>query len=79
MPAPIADIITKIMAALPASWRTSTAGYVGLAVVVVMTAMALRKDREPDWNVVVGLTVTSLGLISARDNKVTSKQAGAEP
>lgn len=65
------------------SWRTSTSGTLAL-VLVVITAVKLGLDGKlAEINFVqvmealIGLAI-SFGLIAARDNKVSSEQAGAK-
>lgn len=63
-----------------ASWKTSAAG-VGAILTALGTACTYQFDNDPttspDWAVVVVAIVAGLGLLFARDNKVSSEQAGA--
>lgn len=56
------------------SWKTSAAGLVA----IISTAVS---NFKPEWspivNQIIGIAV-GLGLLSARDNNVTSEQAGAK-
>lgn len=54
------------------SWRTSVAGIAAIAMAV---APALGVHIPPE----VPAVLAGLGLMAARDNKVTSEQAGAKP
>lgn len=61
------------------SWKTTTAGVLAIVAAVAMAVSAyLDGDPAtvPDWeSAVAGLA--GIGLLFARDNKVTSEQAGA--
>jgi hypothetical protein len=62
------------------SWKTTMVGILTLVGAIVTGAIALL-DSDP--TTVVDLTtiiqaITGLGLMVARDNKVTSEQAGAK-
>jgi len=63
------------------SWKTTTAG-VGAILVALGSAMTAMFDADPltvpDWGAVVAAIIAGIGLISARDNNVTSEQAGAK-
>jgi hypothetical protein len=56
------------------SWKTSAAGIVAVAAVVITQFFPQYHDL---FDKVVGVAV-GLGLLAARDNNVTSKQAGVE-
>jgi len=64
------------------SWRTTLAG-IGAILVAVGTAVSAMFDNDPatmpEWGAVVAACIAGFGLIFARDNKVTSEQAGAKP
>lgn len=64
-----------------ASWRTTLTG--GLpAVIVILTQLLYLIDNDPKTVFSVATVISALGLlgvsVTARDNRVTSKQAGAE-
>lgn len=63
------------------SWKTTVAGICSI-VVAGATALGALLDADPatvpDWSVVVAAVVAGMGLISARDNKVTSEQVDAK-
>lgn len=66
---------------MKASYRTSLFGAGGLLTVAVNVAnMLLDGDpaTNPDWSVVIATVVTAAGLLFARDDKVSSEQAGAK-
>ncbi len=63
------------------SWKTTALGVSAFITVASQAATALL-DNDPltlaDWPAVVAAGIFMVGLILARDNNVTSKQAGAE-
>jgi hypothetical protein len=63
------------------SWRTSTSGILAI-VVAVGTAVQLLIDgnpaTNPDWGTVGAAVLAGVGLLTARDNKVSSESAGAK-
>jgi len=63
------------------SWRTTTAGVLGaLGLILPAIAAAIDGDpaTDPNWGVVVPSAIAALGLLFARDNKVSSENAGAK-
>lgn len=64
------------------SWRTTLAGLLA-ALTVCGPELAKLLDDDPAtmpaWGLVLGAVVIGLGLGAARDNRVTSEQAGAKP
>ncbi len=67
---------------IPASWRTTLAGISTILAALAIAGKAFF-DTDPatnvDWSQLSLAITAGLGLINARDNKVTSAQAGAEP
>lgn len=66
---------------MKASWRTTAAGIVAILVAVLGAATPLLDTdpaTNPDWTSVSAAIAGGLGLIFARDNKVTSEEAGAK-
>lgn len=66
---------------MKASWRTTLFGTGGLVAVLAATASALLDGNpatNPDWTLVVAAASTAIGLLFARDDKVSSEQAGAK-
>ena len=61
------------------SWRT-TGGGIALALSAIATALTALTDNNPatnvDWVSVGGQIAAAWALIQARDNKVSSEQAG---
>lgn len=62
------------------SWRTTTAG-IGAILIAVGSALGAQFDSDPatvaDWGAVIAAVIAGIGLLFARDNKVTSEQAQA--
>lgn len=65
---------------MKSSWKTTAAG-IGAILVAVGSALTATFDADPatvaDWGAVVAAIIAGAGLIMARDNNVTSEQAGA--
>lgn len=64
------------------SYRTTSAGILAIIAALATAAHAeLDNDpmTQPNWEFVGAAVFGGIGLILARDNKVTSKDAGAEP
>ena len=63
------------------SWKTTLAG-VGAIMVAVGAALAAHFDSDAstvaNWGAVMAAVIAGIGLIVARDNGVTSEQAGAK-
>jgi hypothetical protein len=63
------------------SWKTSAAGIAAI-VAALATAVGALFDADPltmpDWGAVAAAVMAGIGLIAARDNGVTSEQAGAK-
>ena len=63
------------------SWKTSSAG-IALIVAAIATAVAHQFDSDPntiaDWTTVIGLVIGGVGALFARDNDVSSEEAGAK-
>jgi hypothetical protein len=64
---------------MTASWRTSLFGASGLVIVLANTiARLLDGDptTNPDWAAVAAAISACIGLLFARDHKVSSEEAG---
>ena len=63
------------------SWKTTAAGWATF-IAALATQLNVEWDGDPltvaNWGIVVAALFLALGLTAARDNGVTSKQAGAE-
>lgn len=63
------------------SWQTSAAG-IGAILSAVGLAIQYMNDGDPatnpEWGALVPAIIAGLGLIFARDNKVTSEDVGAK-
>lgn len=63
------------------SWKTTIAG-IGAILVAAGSALSALFDMDPqtvpDWGAVLSAIIAGIGLITARDNNVTSEQAGAK-
>lgn len=63
------------------SWKTTVAGIAAI-VTALSTAVGALFDADPltlpDWGAVAAAVMAGIGLIAARDNKVSSEQAGAK-
>lgn len=63
-----------------ASWKTTVLGVIAVLTAVLTCAKALLDNDPttiPDWGALAAAVSAGVGLIFARDNKVTSEQAGA--
>lgn len=63
------------------SWKTTLFGSGGLVAVWLPVILALVDGdpaTAPNFNLAISVTIPALGLLFARDNDVTSEQAGAK-
>ncbi len=63
------------------SWRTSLAGLlsaIAMSIPTIQAAIDGNPATVPDWSIVVGAVGLAVVAFFARDNKVTSEQAGAK-
>lgn len=63
------------------SWKTTTTGII-TAVTAILSAIGLILDgnpqTNPDYAATIAAVTAGLGLVFARDNKVSSEDAGAK-
>lgn len=61
------------------SWKTSAAGW-GAALAIIGAVLKQLTDGDPttnpDWNTVIPAFLVAIGLSAARDNTVSSEDAG---
>lgn len=66
---------------MSASWRTTLSGILTILVAgIKMVALPLLDDNPAtvaDWGGFIALLMPAIGLLVARDNKVSSEAAGA--
>lgn len=63
-----------------ASWKTTTSGVIALIVLLLNAAASTLDDdpqTNPDFNA-IGIAAVAVGTLFARDNDVSSEQAGAK-
>ena len=61
------------------SWKTTTLGALTIVSALVNGAMTwLKTGALPDFGLIIGAIMAGIGLIAARDNNVTSEQAGVK-
>lgn len=66
---------------MKASWRTTLFGTGGLVIVLSSAVSAIFDGNpltNPDYGALAGAVAACLGLLFARDDKVSSEQAGAK-
>jgi uncharacterized membrane protein YhiD involved in acid resistance len=63
------------------SWKTTTAGIGAILVALGSILQALfdgNPATEPDYSALIAAIIAGVGLLAARDNDVTSEDAGAK-
>jgi len=63
------------------SWKTTVCGILALVIAVATAAKALLDgdpNTVPNWEIVAGSVMAAIGLFVARDNDVTSEDAGVK-
>jgi hypothetical protein len=66
---------------MKASWKTTVLGIIAIVMAALTVAKTLIDGdpaTNPDWPMVISAVTAGWGLIVARDNSVTSEQAGAK-
>ena len=67
-----------IKSLLSPSWKTSVAGILGFVDLLIGQLQNVFDDKPEtsfDFNLIIGAAIIMWGLLNARDNNVTSKQA----
>lgn len=64
---------------LSTSWRTSAAGVAGFIAALAQAIADLLNGHEANWGLVVATGLACIGLLFARDQKVTSEEAHGLP
>jgi hypothetical protein len=59
------------------SWKTTSAGIASILCAASGVLNAMSAGTPPDWAAAIAAIIAGVGLILARDNKVTSEAAGA--
>ena len=59
------------------SWKTTMSGLAAILASLTHVVTALQQGTPIDWTVAVAGFTSGFGLLFARDNKVSSEQAGA--
>lgn len=59
------------------SWRTTLSGLLTILATVGHVADAILNGKPIDWTVALTGFTTGVGLLTARDNKVSSEAVGA--
>lgn len=59
------------------SWKTTAAGLAAVLSALAHIADGIANGKPIDWTVSIAGITSGIGLLFARDNKVTSEQAGA--
>jgi len=67
------------MRPLGISWKTNLTGIAAIVAAVSHALTGLANGTPVDWSVVITGISTGIGLMFARDNKVTSEQVGVTP
>ena len=60
------------------SWRTTTAGIAAIVTALASAAAAVANGSPVDWGAAIAAVLAGVGLITARDNLVSSESAGAK-
>ena len=60
------------------SWKTTVTGILTIVIAAGTAAKLLLSGSQPDWPATIAAVMAGFGLIAARDNNVTSEQAGAK-
>jgi hypothetical protein len=61
------------------SWKTTTYGVIAIVVAILGAVQAMLDGNpatNPNWETTIAAIMAGMGLINARDKKVTSEQQG---
>lgn len=58
------------------SWKTTTAGIIAALIAILGAVQVMMNGGSPDWPTVIAAVMAALGLIFARDAKVSSEDEG---
>lgn len=61
------------------SWRTSATGLASVLIALGHVAEALAQGKPVQWELVMPTIVSGVGLMTARDNRVSSEAVGVAP
>lgn len=59
------------------SWRTNLSGLLTIIATLGHVADSILNGKPIDWTIAMTGMTTGIGLLTARDNKVSSEAAGA--
>lgn len=59
------------------SWKTTLAGCCAIAAAVFGAISQVLADGNPNWPTVIAAIVAGIGVIFARDDKISDEEAGA--
>lgn len=71
--------IHKNMNILGPSWRTNLSGLLTIIATLGHVAESLLNNKPVDWTIAMTGFTTGIGLLTARDNKVSSEAVGVAP
>lgn len=60
------------------SWKTTATGVLAILTALLPALQAQLTTGKADWSTAIAAGIAGLGLLFARDNNVTSEQAGAK-
>lgn len=60
------------------SWRTNLSGLLTIIATLGHVADSILNGKPIDWAIAMAGMTTGIGLLTARDNKVSSEQVGAD-
>lgn len=65
---------------LKGSFRTNGAGIGAIVIAIggIITGLTDSDPKTPDWTASIAAIIAGVGLLAARDNKVSSEEVGAK-